>query len=305
MKRFGSQFAAFLLMPALMIAPMLTVAQSIPTAAQLQSHLEEFLEWKSTNSGGVDFEVKNIPLDEGNMTSVALVAEDVDLDEVTVVLANPSNWCEMMFLHLNVKACIFNETEGNQWVRLYMGRKFYQPPDKAEELQLNFKTGVTDDGVSWAELTAAEGPYGTSDYYIGLYAIKADAGVYTEFLSSQKVGAAATAAQDLYFHTLAANKIGFTVVGENWRGKPQYAKGQQGALERNIVRYLLALEVYLMKHHLEGLAGLQERAFDWYDATELYKKQLHEVAKKDYLKAKTKEYQNQVALQAEINQVQN
>ena len=70
------------------------------------------------------------------------------------------------------------------------------------------------------------------------------------------------------------------------------------------MRYLLALEIYLQKHELEGVAGLQERADDWYEATAQYKKQLYEVDKDDYLKAKTKEYKNQMALQSEITKKQ-
>ena len=123
-------------------------------------------------------------------------------------------------------------------------------------------------------------------------------------MSSQKVGDAATAAQKLYFATLAANKVGFSVVGEDWRGNPEFVGGQQGALERNIVRYLLALEIYLLKHEIEGLAGLQKRAEDWYDATAQYKRQLYEVERDDYLDAKIREYQNQVTLQQEIARAQ-
>lgn len=282
--------------------PMAMAAQSVPKAEKLQSHLEEFRQWKAASTGEVDFEVKNIPFEDGNMTRVALVVEGVDLEEATTILATPDNWCELLFLHLNVKACVYNDAPDDQWVRLYMGRKFYQPPEKAEELQLSFESGTTPGGVSWAELSAEEGPYGTSDYYIGLFAIQAEDGVYTELMSSQKVGDAATAAQKLYFATLASNKVGFSVVGEDWRGNPEYVGGQQGALERNIVRYLLALEIFLQKHSLEGPAGLQERANDWYDATAQYKKQLHEVDKDDYLEDKAREYENQRALQSQINQ---
>ncbi len=304
MNNMAIRFTLLVLFHMLLAAPTGIAAQSVPTAEDMQSHLEEYLEWKADNTSGVEFKVKNIPYEDGNMTSVALVFEDVDLQEVTTILADPDSWCKLLFLHLNIKTCVYNDAPDDQWVRLYLGRKYYQPPEKAEELQLTFKSGAMGDGVSWAELTAEEGPYGTSDYYIGLYAIQAGNGVYTELLSSQKVGNTATAAQNLYFATLAAKKVGFSVVGEDWRGNPEYVRGQQGALERNIVRYLLALEIYLQKHALEGLAGMQERADDWYDATAQYKKQLYEVDKDDYLKAKTKEYKNQMALQSEITDTQ-
>ncbi|MEJ2177327.1 MAG: hypothetical protein P8Y12_05135, partial [Gammaproteobacteria bacterium] len=38
----------------------------------------------------------------------------------------------------------------------------------------------------------------------------------------------------------------------------------------------------------------------WFDATEEYALQLHEVSREDYLDAKRREYDNQVKLQSEI-----
>ncbi|MFW2404858.1 MAG: hypothetical protein ACN4GT_08825, partial [Gammaproteobacteria bacterium] len=201
----------------------------------------------------------------------------------------------------NVKACTYDETENGQSIKMYMGRKFYQNPKKAQQIELEFNTGITADGVSWVTLTADEGPFDTSDYYIGLFAIDAENGAYAQLLSSQKVGKAAGGAADLYFATLGASKFGFSVVGTHKDGSPKYSKGAQAALERNVVRYLLALRAYMQTHELDGIDGLRKRAALWYDATENYAEQLHEVDRDDYLRDKEKEHRHQVELQARVN----
>ena len=285
---------------AIAVWPGIVFAQEIASVEELQSNLDDFLEWRASNTSGLEFYTGNDPMEDGYRTTVALVIDDVDLDEASVALEDPRSWCELMFLHLNVKACVYGGDPEDQWVRLYMGRKFYQPPKKAEQIELKFKAGNTDGGVSWAELTADEGPYGTSDYYIGLFAIKAEGGTYAELRSSQKAGGAVQTAQKVYFNTLARKKVGFSVTGTDEEGNPEFVRGQQAMLERNIVRYLLALRAYMLTHHLEGFDGMFKRADMWFDATERYPEQLREVEKDDYLEAKRKEHENQEALQSEV-----
>ena len=71
-------------------------------------------------------------------------------------------------------------------------------------------------------------------------------------------------------------------------------------MERNIVRYLLALRAYMLTHSTDGPEGMIRRAELWYDSTERYPEQLHEVDRDDYLKDKRREYQHQVDLQTEL-----
>ena len=75
-------------------------------------------------------------------------------------------------------------------------------------------------------------------------------------------------------------------------------------LERNVVRYLLALRTLMETHTIAGLQGVRIRTRSWYDATERYAEQLHEVEREDYLRDKEKEYQHQVEMQAAVNDSQ-
>jgi hypothetical protein len=183
-----------------------------------------------------------------------------------------------------------------------MGKKSYQHPDKAVAMELSFTSGVSDDAVSWVELKADKGPYGTSDYYVGLYTIAAEEGAYIQITSSQKVGSAAKAAMNIYFKTAARSKIGFSVVGTDKKGEPVYSSGELAALERNVARYLLALREYMLTRHLHGVDGFRVRYAPWFDATEQYHLQLREVDRDDYLRDKEKEYLNQLQLQTEVNE---
>ena len=48
-----------------------------------------------------------------------------------------------MFLHLNIKSCVHGENEDGQWIRLYMGRKFYQDPSDVEQIDMESFSGET------------------------------------------------------------------------------------------------------------------------------------------------------------------
>jgi hypothetical protein len=77
-------------------------------------------------------------------------------------------------------------------------------------------------------------------------------------------------------------------------------RGIRGAVERNVMRYFLAVEA-----HVAALAAPEperfERSLDlWFDATETYATQLHEMDRDAYLSMKRQEYQRQQALNQSI-----
>lgn len=276
-------------------------AQDIPSYAEIEANRDALIEWLATDQSGVEFYTKSVPFEGGAETNIALIVDGIDIEKASASLYGPEAWCELLFLHINVKACTYGNSEDGQWIKLYMGRKFYQHPKKAKQIKLEFNSGISDDDLNWATLTADEGPFNTSDYYIGLFAIEANNGIYVQLRSSQKADSVATSATDLYFKTLGKNKVGFSIVGTDHNGKPKYSGGAQAALERNVVRYLLAAQIYMQTHSQTGIDGMRNRTKLWYDATEKYAEQLHEVERDDYLRDKEKEYHHQVDTQAAVN----
>ena len=100
-------------------------------------------------------------------------------------------------------------------------------------------------------------------------------------------------AMKAYLGTLGRNKVGFTVVGQTPEGQPQSVGGMRGVVERNTMRYYLAIESYLGALALAPSARAEKSFRDWFAATELFSRQLHEMEQSEYMAMKRKEYQRQ------------
>jgi hypothetical protein len=135
-----------------------------------------------------------------------------------------------------------------------------------------------------AELTSADGPLGTSDYRIAVEAAPMDATHTMLHMSyAYGFGLAARVAMNVYLSTAGSDKVGFSVVGKDDDGKPTYVGGVRGLVERNTMRYYLAIDDYVAA---PAPAQLEQRLDTWFDATERYPRQLHELDKSDYLSMK-------------------
>ncbi|HEX4510749.1 MAG TPA: hypothetical protein VH328_11730, partial [Burkholderiaceae bacterium] len=99
-------------------------------------------------------------------------------------------------------------------------------------------------------------------------------------------GLAARIGTNAYLATTGASKVGFSVDGHGADGQPHYVGGVRGLIERNTMRYYLAIEVYAAA---PGPGQLDQRLAAWFDATERYARQLHELDKSQYLAMKHEE----------------
>jgi len=198
-------------------------------------------------------------------------------------LRGTDNWCGILILHLNVKMCRAQPAG----LDMALGRKYDQPVDDAYKLHFDYKSVA--DGADYlrAELTSADGPLGTRDYRIAVEAAPLDAG-HTMLHMSYAYGFGFTArvAMNTYLSTVGAEKVGFSSTGQDGDGKPAYVGGVRGLVERNTMRYYLAIEDYVAA---PAPAQLEQRLNAWFDATERYPRQLHEVGKADYLAMKRTE----------------
>jgi hypothetical protein len=66
-------------------------------------------------------------------------------------------------------------------------------------------------------------------------------------------------------------------------------------MERNTMRYYLAIDAYLDSLKMPPAQQLESRLQAWFDATEKYPRQLHEVERDPYLQMKRVEVQRQTA----------
>ena len=201
---------------------------------------------------------------------------------VSGALREPAAWCQVLMLHLNTKHCAVKG--GGATLAVAIGRKFDQPLSDAQTIAFAYTPGKTDANYLNVRLSADTGPLSTRDYSIVFEATPADGGKTAIHLRyAYAYGTAARLAMKGYLATLGSDKVGFTPAEQGG-----YIGGVRGVVERNTMRYYLAIDSYL---DAPAAGQLEQRLGAWFDATEQYAKQLHEIEKSDYLAMKRHEFQ--------------
>lgn len=223
---------------------------------------------------------------------------ETSLSEIAESLGELSNWCSILLLHLNTKACTYNESEDEKELTLYVGRKFYQEPDDAFVMTYRFETERSKDYFS-ALITADEGPLGTSDYRIQLEVASIDGKTFGRIQVSQEHSWLSSRAAKLYVATKGRDKLGISVVGHDDQGNPIYSSGERGIAERNLLRYFFAFAAFFRTKGNPKGERFSDSLNDWFSQTEQYE-QLYEVDRPQYITDKNKELANQIALQNSV-----
>ena len=214
------------------------------------------------------------------------------------VLKVPSNWCDIVSLHPNVKACTSRDLPSAGLLTFYIGRKVYQSPEDTRQVVYHYRNVDQHQEYLDILLSADAGPFGTRDHRMRIEAMPLDGGeTFVHVSYSYRDSAALRLAGKVYFATLGWGKVGFTVTGTDSSGNPVYIGGPRGAIERNAVRYYFAIQSYMDTLRYPEEKRFSVRISDWYDLTYRYRKQLFELDKNDYLTFKTKERIHQVTLQ--------
>ena len=219
-------------------------------------------------------------------------------NSVKDALQSPANWCDITTLHINIKACTARRSADRWFLTIYSGRKNYQTPAEAYPLKLLFRVASLQPDYLDLALTAPEGPLGTKDHRIRFEAAPLDQGrTFVHFSYAYRHGALANLAIKTYFATIARDKIGFSsYAGTN--GNQHLIGGVRGAVERNTVRYYLALQTYLDTLKYPEGQRFEQRLSRWFDLTARYPRQLEELDKSEYLINKRREHLNQMSLQS-------
>ena len=221
-------------------------------------------------------------------------------------LTSLKNWCEIMPQHLNIKACTYQHRNKQCSLSFYSGRKFYQKADNVYRLNYNFKVSKPAPEYFRVSLQAKQGPVDTSDYNILVEATPlSDSSTFIHFSYEYKYGFWTSMGMSTYLATLGSDKVGFTIENTDENDKPVYIKGVRGIVERNAIRYYLAIQSYLDTQTLPAEKQFLKRISHWFDLTEQYHQQLYEMDKKDYIKYKKLERQDQLQLQKVISKSNN
>lgn len=207
-------------------------------------------------------------------------------------LRHPGRWCEVLILHLNTKFCQARDEPRPAQLTLNIGKKTPQTLDEAFPLQLDYRLVASTSTFMAIDMRADKGPVGTSQYRIELEAVALPGEkTFMHLRYAYGFGMAGKLAMQAYLATAGNSKMGFT---QTHAGEPTaYVGGMRGAVERNTMRYYLAIEAYLASLSAAPAQQLETRLAYWFDATEQYPTQLREIGREAYLQMKRNEYRRQ------------
>ncbi|HEX3139628.1 MAG TPA: hypothetical protein VHQ87_06220, partial [Rhizobacter sp.] len=204
-------------------------------------------------------------------------------------LQKPAALCEILMLQINTKQC----TVSGNALDVRIGRKYDQPLEDAYRVAFTLQPLASSADYMSLRLGADTGPFSTRDYRIQLQAIPLEGGskTFLHLRYSYGMGLTAKLAMQSYLATLGAGKVGFTRTSGSG-----YIGGMRGAVERNTMRYYLAIDAYLASLAAPAAQQRAHRLDSWFTATEQYARQLHEVERADYLAMKQKEFRRLPAI---------
>ena len=223
---------------------------------------------------------------EGDIYAVV----DYPFATVNAGLNDPDNWCDVLSLHLNTKYCRVTSENAKTMLRVSIGKKFSQPLEDAYTLEFTYRVTASTAKYLEIQLSAEKGPMGTRNYRIQVQAIPlANGRTFLHMTYFYAYGWAGRIAMKTYLATIGSGKVGFTVTRRQGNGQPEYIRGMRGLVERNAMRYYLAIDAYLGASAAPPSQQLQKRLQAWFTATEQYPRQLHEMERSAYIGMKLTE----------------
>ncbi|MEK8033458.1 hypothetical protein AACH06_21775 [Ideonella sp. DXS29W] len=214
-------------------------------------------------------------------------------DTVARSFREADTWCDILMLQLNVKACHVDaggDGAHGTALEVAIGKKIDQPLREAYQVRFDHRLAAARADHLSVQINAADGPLGTHDHRLTLQAVPVDGShTYIQMAYSYRNGPTARWATQAYLATIGRNKVGFTVVGRDANGRNLYVDGVQGIAERNAMRYFLAIEAWLDALASPPADRAERRLRQWFEATERYPRQLHEIEMADYLTMKRRQ----------------
>jgi hypothetical protein len=234
----------------------------------------------------------------GTLQGDVYAAVNYPLATVVRTFASQRQWCEALILHLNIKYCHAARRGQRPVLLVAIGPKTEQALGDAFRVEFSYSVEAATAEYLAVNLHASEGPFGSSNYRIALEAAALDAArSFLHLRFANGYGLLARLAMKAYLATSGSDKLGFTVIGTAADRSPRYIGGIRGAIERNTMRYYLAIDACLGAQAAPAAQRFERSLEQWFDATERYARQLHELDRSSYLAMKRREYLRQQTLQ--------
>jgi hypothetical protein len=222
---------------------------------------------------------------------------DAPFASVSTAFRSANTWCDVMILHINTKYCRVISGSNPAMLKVHIGKKTPQTLQDSFPLEFVMRQVSTSASMLVVQLNAEKGPLGTSNYRIELQAVPIEGNkTFMHLRYAYEYGMAGRLAMQGYLATGGRGKVGFSIkTSATANAKATYVGGARGAVERNTMRYYLAIDAYLQALPLPPAQQVNARLEKWFDATEQFPQQLREADKSSYMAMKKIEIQRQQA----------
>ena len=208
------------------------------------------------------------------------------------VLEDATQWCNILMLSVYTKHCQASTDAANATViSVFVGDKDYQSLEGAQVL--NFKVTLVNSSDQYFDviLSAPRGPYGTSNYQMRVEGIRqGENETFVHLAYACDYSVLSKIALDAYLATMGAGKVGFTKTMASGKGLERYIGGPRGVLERNAMRYFLAVEAFVLAIRLPPDQQQEAWLNGWFSQAQRYPRQLHDFDLAAYMQVKRREY---------------
>ncbi len=226
---------------------------------------------------------------------------DFPLETLQKELSKPKNWCDIIILHPNIRACTYSgDTSGSVLVLHNVKRHFHAI---AEAYQMHFKYQIMSDSRSLLDISmkADSGPFNSTDHKLRLRAGALDAKRSFVHLSySYTYGPLQYIAMRSYFALFGVRRAGFSIDSFDDKNGPVYVSGVKGAVERNVMRYYLAILAYFDAMKYPPEQRFEKRLSGWIGLSDRYTEQFPKIENEQYFDFKRLDLKNQNLLQSGI-----
>ena len=156
----------------------------------------------------------------------------------------------------------------------------------------SFRVQADAPDYSYLVLAADKGPVGTRDYRFDVEALALDANrSVLRMVYAYSYGLTARLATQAYLSTKGSDKVGFSTETDKKSGTSHPVGGLRGSVERNAMRYYLAIEARAAQAPGGDAAARFDKTLDqWLGAIGRYPKQLAEDDAEAYRKTKRAQF---------------
>lgn len=265
---------------------------------EMREHYRELTENVATNPFRAPLSVASTETAE-RVTAEVFGVFDAPFAEVARAIAEPARVCDFISLNIFIKACTWKAANAPTEMTWFMGRKDYATPDADSVVSYSYNIDARTSEAVQVTLRAPEAMMGVTDSSIVFNALSIDGRTLIHVQAGYTPSLQSRMAIGTYLATFGRNKIGFTTQpGADGRAVP--VKGAQALIERNTMRYFLALQAYLDTRALPVEQHESASIARWFELTERYHDVLYEIPREQYIENKTRERENSVKLQADL-----